>query len=51
MELVDADLLDSLRGLGKPPTFDGNDADSQDLRFSFSNPREPRQFCLTNADG
>ena len=34
-EPLDADLLKDLRGLGKPPTFDGNDADYQDFRFSF----------------
>ena len=28
-------MLKELRGLGKPPTFDGNGADYQDSRFSF----------------
>ena len=35
VEPLDADLLKDLRGLGKPPTFDGNDAEYQDLRFTF----------------
>ena len=34
-EPLDAELLKDLRGLGKPPSFDGNDAEYQDLRFSF----------------
>ena len=34
-ELLIADLLKDVRGLGKPPTVDGNDADRQDVRFSF----------------
>ena len=33
-ELLDAELLKDLRGLGKPPSFDGNDAEYQGLRFS-----------------
>ena len=32
---LDAELLKDLRGLGKPPSFDGNDAEHQDFRFSF----------------
>ena len=32
---LDAELLKDLRGLGKPPSFDGNDAEYQDFRFSF----------------
>ena len=28
-------MFKDLRGLGKPPTFDGNGSDYQDLRFSF----------------
>ena len=32
---LDAELLKDLRGLGKPPSFDGNDSEYQDLRFSF----------------
>ena len=32
---LDAELLKDLRGLGKPPSFDGNDAEYQDCRFSF----------------
>ena len=35
MKTLDADLLKDLRGLVKPPTFDGNDADYQNLRFNF----------------
>ena len=35
VETLDADLLKDLRGLCKPPTFDGNDAEYQDIRFSF----------------
>ena len=31
----DAELLEDLRGLGKPPSFDVNDAEYQDFRFSF----------------
>ena len=34
-EPLDAELLKDLRGLGKPPSFDGNDAEYQDVRFSF----------------
>ena len=34
-ESLDAELLKDLRGLGKPPSFDGNDAKYQDFRFSF----------------
>ena len=34
-EPLDAELLKDLRGLGKPPSFDGNDAECQDFRFSF----------------
>ena len=32
---LDAELLKDLRGLGKPPSFDGNDAEYQDFRFCF----------------
>ena len=34
-EPLDAELLKDLRGLGKPPSFDGNDAEYQNFRFSF----------------
>ena len=34
-ETVDAGLLKDQRGLGKPPSFDGNDAEYQDFRFIF----------------
>ena len=34
-EPLDAELLKDLRGLGKPPSFDGNVAEYQDFRFSF----------------
>ena len=34
-ELLDAELLQDLRGPGKPPSFDGNDAEDQDFRSSF----------------
>ena len=34
-EALDAELLKDMRGLGKPPSFDGNDAEYQDFRFSF----------------
>ena len=34
-ESLVAELLEDLRGLGKPPSFDGNDAEYQDFRFSF----------------
>ena len=34
-ESLEAELLKDLRGLGKPPSFDGNDAEYQDFRFSF----------------
>ena len=34
-EPLDAELLKDLRDLGKPPSFDGNDAEYQDFRFSF----------------
>ena len=32
---LDAELFKDLRGLDKPPSFDGNDAKYQDLRFNF----------------
>ena len=35
VESLDADLLKDLRGLGKPPTFDGNGAEYQDFHVSF----------------
>ena len=35
MEPLDAELLKDLRGLGKPPSFDGNDSEYQGFRFSF----------------
>ena len=35
VEPLDAELLKDLRGLGRPPTFDVNDAEYQDFRFSF----------------
>ena len=35
VEPLDAELLKDLRGLGKPPSFHGHDAESQDFRFSF----------------
>ena len=34
-EPLDAELLKDLRGWGMPPSFDGNDADYQEIRFSF----------------
>ena len=34
-EPLDAELLKDLRGLGKPPSFAGNDTDYQEFRFSF----------------
>ena len=34
-EPLHAELLKDLRGLGKPLSFDGNDAEYQDVRFSF----------------
>ena len=34
-EPLDAELLKDLRGLGKPPSFDGNDSEYQNCRFSF----------------
>ena len=34
-EPLDAELLKDLRGLGKPPSFDGTNGEYQDLRFSF----------------
>ena len=34
-EPLDTELLKDLRGLGKPPSFDGNDSKYQDFRFSF----------------
>ena len=34
-ESLDAGLLKDLRGLGKPLSFDGNDAKYKDFRFSF----------------
>ena len=34
-ESLDAELLKDLRGLGKLLSFDGNDAEYQDFRFSF----------------
>ena len=34
-EPLDAESLKDLRGLGKPPSFDGNDAGYQDFCFRF----------------
>ena len=34
-ESLDAELLKDLRGMGKPPSFDRNDAEYQDFRYSF----------------
>ena len=34
-EAFGAELLKDLRGLGKPPSFDGNGAEHQDFRVSF----------------
>ena len=34
-EPLDAELLKNQRDLGKPPSFDGNDAEYHDFRFSF----------------
>ena len=34
-EPLDAELLKDLKGLGKPPSFDGNDAEYQDFCLSF----------------
>ena len=34
-EPLNTKLLKDLRGLGKPPSFDGNDSDCQDFPFSF----------------
>ena len=34
-ESLDAGLLKDLRGLGKPPSVHGNDAEYQDFRFSL----------------
>ena len=34
-ESLDTKLLKDLRGLGKPPSFDGNDAEYEYFRFSF----------------
>ena len=34
-EPLDTELLKDLKGLGKPPSFDGNDSEYQDFRFSF----------------
>ena len=34
-EPLGADLITDLRGLGKPPKFDGNYADYEDFRNSF----------------
>ena len=34
-ESLDAEVLKDLRGLGEAPSIDGNDAEHQDLRFSF----------------
>ena len=34
-EPLDAELLKDLRGMGKPPSFDGNDAEYQDFPFSI----------------
>ena len=49
-EHLDAELLKDLRGLGKPPSFDGNDAEYQDFRFSFRI-HMPRQHSLSTVDG
>ena len=50
-ESLDAELLKDLRGLGKPPSFDGNDAEVPRRSIQLQNTHEPRQFCLSRADG
>ena len=50
-EPLDAELLKDLRGLSKPPSFEGNDAEYQDFRFQLPNPHEPRQHSLSTVDG
>ena len=49
-EPLDAELLKDLRGLGKPPSFDGNDAEYQRLSLQLPNPHEPRH-SLSTVDG
>ena len=50
-ESLDAELLKDLRGLGKPPSFDGNDAEVPRLSIQLQNTHEPRQFCFSRAGG
>ena len=38
VEPLDAELLKDLRGLGKPPSFDGNDSKYQDCFDGRNNP-------------
>ena len=49
-EHFDAELHKDLRGLGKPLSFDENDAEYQDFRFSFRI-HMPRQHSLSTVDG
>ena len=49
-EHLDAQLLKDLRGLRKPLSFDGNDAEYQDFRFSLRI-HMPRQHSLSTVDG
>ena len=50
-EPLDAELLKDLRGMSKPPSFDGNDAEYQDFRFSFRIRMSIVSPCLSHVDG
>ena len=50
-ESLDAELLQDLRGLGKPPSFDGKRCTIPRLSIQLQNTHQPRQFSLSRADG
>ena len=50
-EPLDAELLKDLRGVGKPPSFDGNDAEYQEFSLQLPNPHEPHQCGLSHVNG
>ena len=50
-EPFDAEFLKDLRGLGKPPSFDGNDSEYQGFRISFRIHMSLASTVLSTCDG
>ena len=46
---LEAELVEDLRRLGKPPSFDG--CRIPRLSIHLQKTHEPRQFCFSRADG